>query len=430
MKRTADLLILGNGAAGSSAAFAAKQTDPDISVLVLGKEAEPVYSAPALPDLLSGELTKEKVRVRTWEDYEKAGIGYLYGEEAVSVDPEGRTVSLAGGDTVSYRDLIFATGSQPILLRRMQGTGLPGNFVMKTMSDVEAMIAYGGKRAVVVGSGAIGLEGSMALKARGFEQVTMVEALDWLSPRSLDKATSDALRRKLNGFGVEVLTGEAVQSVLGGSRVEGVVTSLRTIPCDLVLWGIGMRPDTELAKRCGAAVSETGSVIVDEHMRTNLPHVYACGDCVQSLDVFSGQPGPYLFWEPAQRGGTIAGINAAGGEKTFSGTAVTFLTNKGGLSVTAVGRTEAQIGEDRRTVLEDDRNGVYRRLLFEDGRLAGVQLVGTLADVDLFCANIRRNALQREDAWDLTEPVPDLGRITVQEAIFRLRRQRRAAYTE
>ena len=428
MRRQTDILILGNGAAGSSAAFAARKTDPDLDILVLSKEKEPVYSAPALPDLLSGELARENVYVRTWDEYEKAGISVLCGDEAVSVDPEGKTVTLASGGKISWHSLIFATGSQPIQLRRMQGTGLPGNFVMKTMADVEAMISYGGRRAVVVGSGAIGLEGSMALKARGFEQVTMVEALEWLSPKSLDRRTSDALKEKLESFGVEVLTGEAVQAVQGETKVEGVVTAKRAIPCDLVLWGIGMRPDTALAKSCGVEVSEDGSIVTDDHMRTNLPHVYACGDCVQSLDVFSGQRGPYLFWEPAQRGGVIAGVNAAGGNQIFTGTAVTFLTNKGGLSIAAVGKTEAQLAEGRGRVLEDEKNGVYRRLLFEDGRLTGAQMLGTLADVDLFCAQIRRNELRREDARDLTEPLPE--GVSLQEAVFFLRKQRRTAYAK
>ena len=426
MRRQTDILILGNGAAGSSAAFAARRTDPRADILVLSREAEPVYSAPALPDLLSGELPREKVYVRTREEYESAGIAVLCAE-AASIDPEKRTVSLADGSEIAYRELILATGSQPIRLRRMQGTSLPGNFVMKTVADIDAIAAWKGKRAVVVGSGAIGLEGSMALKARGYESVTMVEALEWLSPKSLDRETSDALKAELGYFGVEVLTGEAVQAVLGTEKAEAVVTAKRTIPCDLVLWGIGMRPDTDLAKACGIETADSGAVCIDGHMRTNLPHIYACGDCVQTVDIFSGTPGAYLFWEPAQRGGAAAGVNAAGGDSIFSGTAPLFLTNKGGLSILAMGKTEEQL-EENPFVLQEEKGGVFRRLLFEDGRLAGAQMVGTLKDADLFFARIRKNALKREGAWDLEDRVPDLERISLQEAVFFLRKQRRNAF--
>ena len=428
MKRKTDILILGNGAAGSSAGFAAKKADPDLSVLVIGKETEPVYSAPALPDLLSGELTREKVIVRTWAEYEKAEVEFLCGE-AVSIDPEARIVKLSGGEDIAYRDLILATGSQPIQLRKMQGTGLPGNFVMKTMADIEAIASYGGKNAVVVGSGAIGIEGSMALKARGFERVTMVEALDWLSPKSLDKETSDQLKKALEGFGVEVLTGEAVQAVLGKEKAEGVVTSKRTIPCDLVLWGIGMRPDVQLAKDAGIALGETGGIHVDEYMRANMPHIYACGDCAESIDILTGQAALHLFWEPAQRGGIAAGVNAAGRKKVFQPSAAVFLTNKGGLSILALGKTEEQLADDP-YVLQEEKDGVFRRLLFEEGRLAGVQMLGTLEDADLLFAHIKKTAQRKKDAWDLTQPVPDLEQISVQEAIWRLRKQRRNAFAE
>lgn len=438
MREQTDLLILGNGAAGSSAAFAARKTGPDLSILILSCEDEPVYSAPALPDLLSGELSKEKVMVRSREEYRTAGI-QVRCRRAVSIDPDARAVFLDGGDEIAYRELILATGSQPIRLKRMQGTDLPGNFVMKTIADVESMISYGGSRAVVVGSGAIGIEGSMALKARGFEHVTMVEALDWLSPRSLDRETSDALKAALESFGVEVLTGEAVQDVLGEARVEGVVTAKRTIPCDLVLWGIGMRPDTELAKAAGVGTGASGAIRVDEQMRTNVPHIYACGDCTESVDVFSGQSGAYLFWEPAQRGGSVAGVNAAEAEKkgnqtdrpcVFTGTAPLFLTNKGGLSILAMGKTEEQLQGAHPCVLQDEKNGVFRRLLFEDGLLVGAQMLGTLADADLLAAQIRKNAVRREDVWDLADRVPDLEHISLQEAVFFLRRQRRSAFTD
>ncbi|MBR5640913.1 MAG: NAD(P)/FAD-dependent oxidoreductase [Firmicutes bacterium] len=436
--RKTDILILGNGAAGSSAAFAAKQTAPELNVLVLSKEDEPVYSAPALPDLLSGELTRAQVTVSPWDDYRNAGIEALCAS-AVRIDAGTRTVILENGGEVSYGELILATGSQPIRLRKMQGTGLPGNFVMKTIADVEDMAAYGGSRAVVVGSGAIGIEGSMALKARGFEQVVMVEALEWLSPKSLDRATSDELKAKLESFGVKVLTGEAVQGVLGETKVEGVRTEKRDIPCDLILWGIGMRPDTELAKAAGIECGASGAILTDDHMRTNLPHVYACGDCTESVDVFSGQRGAYLFWEPARRGGAAAGVNAAeegqdvrqeNRPRVFLGTTPFFLTNKGGLSILAMGRTEAQLAEGRGTVLEEKKDGVYRRLLFEDGKLAGAQMLGTLEDADLFAAQIRKNAMQREDTWDLTEPVPNLEQLSLQEAVFFLRKQRRNAFSK
>ena len=164
-------------------------------------------------------------------------------------------------------------------------------------------------------------------------------------------------------------------------------------------------------------------------MRTSVPHIYACGDCAESTDLLTGLPALHLFWEPAQRGGIAAGSNAVGQEKFFPPSAAVFLTNKGGLSILALGKTEEQLG-DHPFVLQDEKGGVFRRLLFEDGRLAGVQMLGTLRDADLFFAHIKKTAQRRSGAWDLTQPVPDLETIGVKEAIWFLRKQRRNAFAE
>ena len=431
MKTSYDLIVIGSGAAGSSAAFAAKEAKPGMSILVIGRENYPVYSAPALPDYLSGELTKEKLMVRSFEEYAAAGIVLYTGDPAAEADPAQRTVKTAGGSIFRYKKLILATGSFPIQLRRMQGTGLPGNFVSKTIDDIESIMAYGARRAVVVGSGAIGLEGSMALKARGLEKVTMVEALEWLSPKSLDRATSDALKASLESFGIEVLTGEAVEGVLGEKKVEGVKTAKREIPCDLILWGIGMRPDVELAKSMGAETGETGSILVDEYMKTSLPHVYACGDCVESKDKLSGRPAQHLFWEPAQRGGIAAGLNCAGQKVPYLGSTAIFLTHKGGLSIVAAGKTESELSPEGGVILEDrgrGRKAFYRRLLFENGLLCGFQMVNTLKDVDLLMDTVEKNALARDGRQRLIKPFEggELQKMGVQDAVYRLRKERRA----
>lgn len=426
MAEQRDLLIIGNGAAGNSAAFAARKAAPEMSIMIFGKENYTEYSAPALPDYLSGELTREKLMVRNPEDYQENDIELHLNDPVDRIDTGGKKVITVSGKEFTYDKLIIATGSFPIQLRRMEGTGLPGNFVTKTIDDIEAILSYGGKSAVIVGSGAIGLEGSMALKARGYEKVTMVEALEWLSMKSLDKETSDELASALESFGVEVLQGESVQGVTGTDKIEGVITSKRTIPCDIILWGIGMRADTELAKSSGIQLGELGGIQVDDHMRTNVTDVYACGDCVESIDKLSGKSAMHLFWEPAQRGGAIAGENAAGGDKAYNGSTAIFLTHKGGLSITAYGKTETSLSGQSNKVLVERKGKAYRRLLFEDGMLVGAQMVNTMADNDLLLDYIERNAVNRENTFSTCKPIDNLDELTVRDVIIYLRKERRA----
>lgn len=404
MAEKVDLLIIGNGVAGNNAALTARRTNPDMSVMILSRERHPEYAAPALPDYLSGELTKEKILVNTFESYAQHGIQVRLNDEAVEIRPEEHLVLTASGTEYIYGKLIIATGSFPIQLRRMKGTNLPGNFVMKTIDDVEAMVAYPGKQAVVVGSGAIGLEGALGLKERGYEKVTVVEALDWINMKSFDKETADEAVKALRENGVEVFSGEAVEGVEGDDCVRAVRTSKRVIPCDLVLWGIGVRPRVDLAQKTGVTLGKLGGIEVDSYMRTNIPDIYACGDCTESTDRLSGQKALNLFWEPGARGGMVAGSNCAGVEREFNGSIALFLTYIGETSVVAFGKTEKDLEGTRYQVLEDRSHNTYRRILLQKDRIQGVQMVNTMEGVNELLDQVQKETdvdmalLEREDS--------------------------------
>lgn len=404
MAEKVDLLIIGNGVAGNNAALTAKRTDPNMSVMILSREAHTEYAAPALPDYLSGELTKEKILVNTFESYAKNGIQVRLNDDVVEIKSEEKVVRTASGAEYMYSKLIVATGSYPIQLRRMKGTNLPGNFVLKTIDDVDAMTAYPGKQAVVVGSGAIGLEGALGLKERGYEKVTIVEALDWINLKSFDRETADEVVKALQENGVEVLSGEAVEAVEGDDCVRAVRTSKRVIPCDLVLWGIGVRPRVDLAQKTGIALGELGGIEVDEHMRTNIPDIYACGDCTESTDRLSGQKALNLFWEPGARGGMVAGSNCAGVEREFNGSIARFLTYIGETSVVAFGKTEKDLEGTDYQLLEDRSHNTYRRILLREDRIQGVQMVNTMDGVNELLDQVQKETdvdmalLEREDS--------------------------------
>lgn len=427
MMQAYDLVIIGNGPAGNNAAEAARMADPDMTILIMSKEKQMEYSAPALPDYLSGEITEEGVTVNQKEHYEEYRIDLHLGDEVLSVDTEAKKITTASGETVTYDKLIFATGSFPIQLRRMKGTDLPGNFVLKTLDDVEAIKAYPAKKAVVVGSGAIGLEGGMALKERGYEEVTIVEALDWINMKSFDKRTADEVMKAINHLGIEVLSGEAVQGVIGDDKVTAVQTSKRTIACDLIIWGIGVRPEVSLAKETGIELGELGGVRVDDYMRTNIPDVYACGDCIETMDQFSGKPALNMFWEPAARGGMAAGANCAGKEKEFSGSIALFLTYIGETPVVAFGKTEQDLKGTDYLLLEENRPDRYRRLLIQNGLLIGVQMVNTMEDVDLLLDRLQKDndafADSPREKWGFEEELSE--NTSVAQYVDLLERHRR-----
>jgi len=399
MNKVIDVLVIGNGVAGNNAATAAKRRNPSLSVAIIGKEAHSEYAAPALPDYLSGELDKEGLLVKHIADYGKEGIELFLNKEVERIDPDNKKVFDKSGDIYRYRKLVIATGSLPIQLRRMKGTDMQGNFVLKTIDDVDSILRYSGDRAVVVGSGAIGLEGGMGLKERGYKEVTIVEALEWISMKSLDRITADLVVKELENNGINVLQGESVVCVEGEDRVKAVKTSKRIIPCDIVLWGIGVRPNTALAQKAGIELGELGGILVDEYMRTNIPDIYACGDCVESVDQISGKRALNLFWEPAARGGMTAGLNCAGGDKLeFNGSMAVFLTHIGDVPVVAFGKTAEKLKHRNIRILDDRRKGSFRRVIMIGNRILGAQMVGTLENVNGLLNIMRKNAeLDTED---------------------------------
>lgn len=147
-----DLIVVGGGIAGYHTAFSARDADPGMKILVISAETTPTYSAPSLPDYVSGHIPREKVFVAREEDFEARRIELRLNQRVTSADPEAKTLTTEKGEVLAYRRLVLATGSVPIRLRRMPGTSLPGNHVLRTVADAEALASAPAKRAVVVGT--------------------------------------------------------------------------------------------------------------------------------------------------------------------------------------------------------------------------------------------------------------------------------------
>lgn len=400
--RRYDLVVIGNGVAGNNAAFSARKVDPYMTILILGSEKYPEYAAGALPDYLSGHLKKEEVLIKSFADYEKKCIDLSLEEKVLSIDADKKHIITDKDREIQYGKLIIATGSFPVQLRKMEGTGLPGNFVLKSIQDVDDIMAHNPRSAVVVGSGAIGLEGALALKTRGVEQVTIVEMLDWIIMKSVDEYTASLLTKELNDFGIDVYVGENVLSVEGSNMITGVKTNKRDIPCDMVLWAIGVRPNVELAKVAGIEMGVTGGIAVDECMRTNLPDIYACGDCTESTDRFRKKQFLNLLWESAARQGTVAGCCCAGLEKDFNGSFLALITYIGEKPVVAFGYTEKDLEGTEYELLEEKTETTYRRILLQEGKVVGVQMINTMEGASALLAQ-----LQKESPID--EELPEEG---------------------
>ncbi len=288
-------VILGGVAAGTKAAAKLKRCDRSAEVRVFTKSTDISYAGCGLPYYIGGDIgTREELIVNSPAKYAGlTGAEVSTGCEAVRVDPEGREVTFRriSGEafTENYDKLIIATGAVPFV-PPVEGTSLPGVFCVRTPDDAVAVRAYIEKekcrRAVVCGAGFIGLEVAENLMAQGLE-VTVIDAADQIMPNAFDPEMAYYAKRRIKAAGMRVLTSTSLTGISGEARAEGVMTDNGILPADVVVMAIGVRPCTDFLKDSGIEMFK-GTVIVDEKLQTNLPDIYAAGDCAVVKNAVTG----------------------------------------------------------------------------------------------------------------------------------------------
>lgn len=407
------LVVIGGVAAGTKAASRAKRVGGDeLEVVVYQADRDTSMSECGLPYYVSGLVgEREALIARTPEEFAERGVSVKVRHRVERIDPEGKTLTVRDLDADStFRDrydrLIVATGAESVDLP-VPGADLKGVFTLRSVTDADRIRAYvrehAPERAVVVGGGYIGLEMAENLRELGME-VAVVEAGPRVAP-TYGQEISGRVREHLQKHGVSVHTcasAEEISCVPNGENGEGdeQVSTVRfedtELPADLVLVGIGVRPVTALAEEAGVKVGETGAIEVDEHMRTNLPDVWACGDCVQTVNRVSGAATWLALGDVANKMGRVAGTNAATGEATlrFPGVLGTGIFKVFDLGVGASGLSEEEAREAGFEpmcveVEANDKAGYYpgaEPVLFrmiadrESGRVLGAEAVGAGVD--------------------------------------------------
>jgi NADPH-dependent 2,4-dienoyl-CoA reductase/sulfur reductase-like enzyme/pSer/pThr/pTyr-binding forkhead associated (FHA) protein len=368
-------VILGDGAAGMTAAGALRRLDPAGSITVVADDPHPTYFRAALTNYLLGELREDQIWAVPPTFYRDLDAARVFAR-AVAVDPQSATVALASGDRVPYESLLVATGARP-RPAPFEGADLPGVIALRTLQDARAVmdlvLGKAGRRAVVLGGGPLGLEWAHALRERG-AAVTLIARGERLVPEALDATASDLVLARLRRGGIDVRMGEEIAAAVAGP--DGHVAEVRTkggeaIACDLCAVAVGVVCNTEVLRGSGVALGPRGGVIVDDRMRTSVENVYAAGDVAE-------HEGRLLqLWEPARRMAEVAAATMAGVDRRHAPGAHYFATRLYDLDFAAVGTLDAAPG-DKEIVDWPRATGriAYRRLVVREGRLIGALMVG------------------------------------------------------
>ena len=378
-------VIVGNGIAGISAAQAIRRLDKEANITIISEEVHPAYSPCVLPDYLSGKISRESVFVRTFPDYSKENIELITSVKAIALDPDRKRIILKAGNA-AYDKLIVATGSKPII-PPIHGTNRKGVFTFKSIEDGDSICRWEGHTAVVIGSGPIGVEASLALRRRGY-QVFLIELLDRILPQIFDEYPASLIKGALKNSGIDVGTQEKVVEILGGGKVEGVLSDRRKIKCDTVILATGMKPEKGFVEGI-LEQGKLGGIKVNDRMGTSLQDVYACGDCAEAQSLIDGQPILSLLWHNARQQGEVAGSNAAGILRTYPGSLNVTGVEVSGLKAISIGSIGAGLESDLE-IIEVKRNEGYRRLILSKEVLVGVQSINWDENLGLFLAAILR----------------------------------------
>jgi NADPH-dependent 2,4-dienoyl-CoA reductase/sulfur reductase-like enzyme len=353
------LLIVGGSDAGISAAIRARELSPGTNVNVIVGDRFPNYSICGLPFWVSGEVSDHRrLAHRSIGELRRLGIGLKLGQRALRVDPANKVVTALTptGRTRSYPydRLLLATGA---LSARpaMEGLDLPGVFFLRWMADGfalrECLAARRPRSAVIVGSGYIGVEMADALTRRGLSVTIMARSAVL---KTVDGGMTELVRGELAKNGVRVIDAAATAIESGPrDRLRVVGSTGVSVPVDLVLVATGSLPNTELAHLAGASLGAGGAIKVNRAMETGIPDVFAAGDCVETWHRLLKRNVYLPLGTTAHKQGLVAGENAVGGNRLFSGSVGTQVVKVFDLMAARTGlleREAADAGFKPRTV--------------------------------------------------------------------------------
>ena len=407
------ILVIGGVAAGPSAASKAKRIDPDADVKIIQDEKVVSYGACGMPYVIEGivkefqELIERPAEVFK-KKYQIDVITNTCAQKIDRVKKEVYAIDLQSGvETIyEYDSLVVATGARAILPNikgiNQKDVGGDGVFLIRNYEDglkiYDSTITKNASTCVIAGAGLIGLEMIEAFKKRSIGRkmdITVVEMSDHVLPTMLDKQMAKIVQRELEDNGVKVITGERVEEIVGSSSTDGDIKAVKTntnrqIDTDFILLGTGVRPNSEIAKDAGIEIGFSNAIKVDEYMRTNVPDIFAAGDCATARSYITNEDTYLPLGTTANKQGRVAGENAAGGSARFRGIAGSAITKVFDLYIGKTGliRQEAlnygfdpieeKIESITRAGYYPDSKSIWIKIIADrkSGRILGSQIVG------------------------------------------------------
>lgn len=366
-------VILGAGPAGVIAAETIRKQAPADRITLVGDEPEPPYSRMAIPYLLIGHIDERGTYLRKSDDHLTSLRVEAVRAKATAVDSGRRTVALDNGQSLTYDRLLIATGSHPVR-PPIPGMDLPGVHPCWTLDDARAIMkrAQPGARVLQMGAGFIGCIIMEALKQRGV-QLSVVEMGDRMVPRMMGPTAGGMIKDWCERQGVKVYTGTRVEAIEGGSPLKVRLSGGQVVEADLVISATGVRPAIGFLKDSGITCLQ--GVLTDEHLQTNVPGVYAAGDCAEAFDKVSGKTIVSAIQPNAAEQARVAALNMVGRPTSLKGVTQINVLDTLGMISSSFGNWEG-VADGEHVELTDKTAGRHLSLQFQGDVMVGCNSVG------------------------------------------------------
>ncbi|MFB6290881.1 MAG: NAD(P)/FAD-dependent oxidoreductase [Candidatus Bipolaricaulia bacterium] len=378
-------LIIGNGVAGDSAARIVSRKREDREIKIFTGEKYPFYQRTRLGEVLSGDTTAEDLILHDTGWYRNHDIDLHLETWVKKISPDKKFVKTKTGNKYSYDKLLLAPGAKPAI-PPIEGLDKENVFALRTLNDVQKIVSRLSEveEALVIGGGLLGLESAYALNKRGLT-VKVVEALPLIMGKQLDKVGSRYVKSRLEDTGIEFKLETKVKKLAGEDSISSaVLSSGESIATDLAIISAGITPRTKLAESAGLETSR--GILVDKHLRTSRPEIFAAGDAIE----LGGNC--YGIWPPALEQGKIAGNNLIGEEEEYNGSLSYYKLKVANIDLISAGNRDKSRA-DKVLAQEDETNQTYKKFfLNESNELIGAILVGDKACYPIVLNGLRNRA--------------------------------------
>lgn len=395
------VVIIGNGVAGTTAADQVRRYLPDCEITIISREPRHFYNRMAIAKLIEEDGSPDELILSTEDWYQQRNIECLLGAEATRIDSSEKVVVTDRGRYLEYDRVLLAGGSDSAI-PPIENWGLPGCFTLRDIDDAMAVRDfvkhYSAKQAFVLGGGLLGLEAAHSLRKRGL-RTTIIDRNKWIMHRQVDAECGVILHKILDDLDIQYITESNIKAVSGSDRLlEVELEDGQKIATDLLLASTGIKPSISLATDAGLEVER--GILIDDHMRSSDPAIFAAGDIAQHRGAVYG------LWGASAEQAKIAAMNIAGADKTFTSGINAAQLKVFGVDFMSFGELN---GTDNDVIVShgniDER--IYRKLVIREGIIVGAILLGepelsgriaelarTMTDINPTLADLQRGEWQ------------------------------------